>query len=67
MTNTTFIYDAILRDNMDIAELEKVGLNKNEAIVYIELIKLGSASAGTLIRKTARRSPLEEQPVGFLA
>ena len=37
---------------MDVAELEKVGLNKNEAIVYIELMKLGSASAGTLIKNT---------------
>lgn len=37
---------------MDVAELEKVGLNKNEAIVYIELMKLGFASAGTLIKKT---------------
>lgn len=37
---------------MDYAELEKIGLNKNEAIVYIELSRLGQASAGELIKKT---------------
>ncbi len=37
---------------MDYTELEKIGLNKNEAIVYIELTKLGQASAGELIKET---------------
>ncbi|MBW2991083.1 hypothetical protein KY348_05265 [Candidatus Woesearchaeota archaeon] len=37
---------------MDYAELEKIGLNKNEAKVYIELARLGQATAGELIKKT---------------
>lgn len=37
---------------MDYTELEKIGLNKNEAKVYIELVRLGQATAGELIKKT---------------
>jgi sugar-specific transcriptional regulator TrmB len=37
---------------MDFLSFERIGLNKNEAIVYIELMKLGQATAGQLIKKT---------------
>ena len=37
---------------MEIFELEKLGLNKNESIVYVELMKFGKATAGELIKKT---------------
>lgn len=37
---------------MDAAKLEQIGLNRNEAIIYLELTKLGSTSAGELIKKT---------------
>ena len=33
-------------------ELEKLGLNKNEAIVFIALLEFGEATAGDLIKKT---------------
>jgi len=37
---------------MDYSKLEKLGLNRNEAIVYLELAKQGKATAGELIKKT---------------
>jgi sugar-specific transcriptional regulator TrmB len=37
---------------MDYSKLEKLGLNRNEAIVYQELVRLGQATAGEIIKKT---------------
>ncbi len=38
---------------MDTKDLEKLGLNKNEAIVFIALINLGESTGGELIKKTS--------------
>lgn len=37
---------------MDIEKLEAIGLSKNEAKIYLALIKLGSAQAGEISKKT---------------
>ncbi len=38
---------------MDVKDFELLGLNHNEAIVYLALVELGRASAGELIKRTA--------------
>ena len=50
---TKFIYHNCFLLIMDAKKLEKLGLNKNEAIVYLALIPLGQASAGEIIKKTS--------------
>ena len=37
---------------MEIEDLTRLGLSKNEAIVYLSLVRFGSANAGELIRDT---------------
>lgn len=37
---------------MDIAKLEKIGLNLNEAKIYLALLELGQAQAGEISKKT---------------
>jgi sugar-specific transcriptional regulator TrmB len=37
---------------MDIAKLEKIGLNLNEAKIYLALLELGQAQAGDISKKT---------------
>ncbi|MEW5897115.1 MAG: helix-turn-helix domain-containing protein [Nanoarchaeota archaeon] len=37
---------------MDIPELERIGLLKNDRIVYLALLELGSATVSTLVKKT---------------
>lgn len=37
---------------MDLKKLRDIGLNKNEALIYSTLIRLGSSTAGILIKKT---------------
>ncbi len=49
---TKYIYWFFPAITMDHAKLEKLGLNRNEAIVYYALIRLGQATAGELIKKT---------------
>ena len=36
---------------MDSKDLEKLGLNKNEAKVYLGLLRLGSATAAQLVKQ----------------
>ena len=37
---------------MDITKLEKIGLNLNEAKIYLALLELGQAQAGYISKKT---------------
>jgi len=37
---------------MDFKQIEQLGLTKNEALVYIDLLELGSSSSGEIIRKS---------------
>ena len=49
---TKYIYEPVVMKDMDPKKLEKLGLNRNEAEVYVDLLKLGQTSAGELIRRT---------------
>jgi len=49
---TIFINKIISSNKMEQIALFQLGLNKNEAKVYLTLLQLGSASAGELIKKT---------------
>jgi len=37
---------------MDYKQIERLGLTKNEAIVYVDLLELGGSASGEIIRKT---------------
>ena len=37
---------------MDFKQIEKLGLTKNEALVYVNLLELGSSTSGDIIRKS---------------